>query len=53
MKFRNFVLPSLISMQYGLSFVEFNFRVVMTVLFTLFVFYLTTLRFNTVECLDN
>jgi len=46
MKFRNLVLPSLIYMQYGLSFVEFNFRVIMTVLFTLFVFYLTTLRFH-------
>jgi len=40
-------------MQYGLSFVEFSFRVVITVLFTLFVFYLTTLRFNRFEYLDN
>jgi len=40
-------------MQYSLSFVEFNFSVVMMVLFTLFVFYLTTIRFNRFECLDN
>jgi len=53
MKFRNLVLPCLIYMQYSLSFVEFNFRVVMTVLFTLFLFYLTALRFNRVECLDS